>query len=70
MFNIHWRNRTPEQARSARRPVAGDGRFTELEGDFESERRRAESSEVHHPAPYEHDDSPRLPGGWSAVTHP
>ena len=50
--------------------MAGDGGFTELEGDFESERRRAESSKVHHPTPYEHDDNPRLPGGWSGVTHP
>jgi len=70
MFNFRWRNKKSEQTRSARRAVVGDGGSTELEGDFESERRRAESSKAHHPAPYEHDDNPRLPGGWSAMTHP
>ncbi|KFF60201.1 hypothetical protein JF66_06015 [Cryobacterium sp. MLB-32] len=54
--------------RAAPRPPAEDRGFTGLEGDFEAERRRAVGSE--RVEPYEHDEKPHLPGGWSGVTHP
>ncbi|TFD80031.1 hypothetical protein [Cryobacterium psychrophilum] len=70
MFKFHWRNKKSEQPRPTRRAVGDNSGFTDLEGDFESERRRAESSEASHPKPDKHDDDPHLPGGWSAFTHP
>lgn len=54
--------------RAAPPPPAEERGFTGLEGDFEAERRRAVGDE--RSQPYEHDENPHLPGGWSGVTHP
>lgn len=54
--------------RAAPTPSTDERGFTGLEGDFEAERRRAVGNE--HAEPYEHDENPHLPGGWSGVTHP
>ncbi|MGY4857793.1 hypothetical protein [Cryobacterium sp. AP23] len=71
MFSWKARRRRPERERAADRSFDRGG-YPGLEGDFESERRRAASASDETGAPYEHGEgeTPVLPSSAPGLTHP
>lgn len=78
MFSRKTRREHPERSDKERPNTAqpGPGRsldrggYPGLEGDFESERRRAAAAEHDHLEPYEQGENPVLPPTAPGLTHP
>ena len=70
MFGM-GKGKRPERDRAADRSFDRGG-FPGLEGDFESERRRAATASHESGEPYEHGEgeTPVLPASTSGLTHP
>jgi hypothetical protein len=74
MFSKKARRERPARRTPAERAAdrARDGGYSGLEGDFESERRRAAMASHENIEPYEHGeaDPPVLPSTTAGLTHP